>query len=290
MRIAQISDFHYTHLTWNPLKLFSKRILGNLNWILARKGEFSFSQLDVLPDLFRTLDVDLVLFGGDFTTTALPQEYASALQFMKQLSQPWIAVPGNHDHYTFKSFREKRFYRYFANQKKESGNPLDFFTLEHHGVEAHRIGAQWWVVALDTARATHFTSSRGLLSEEKETYLQELLDLIPKNASILMLNHYPFLSNCDWRHSLEGKERLKAIVQKDPRILMYLQGHTHRHTIADLQPSHLPILLDSGSAALSKGGSWNLIDIQPNGCEIIGYQWTTQWEPYRKEQFLWTRQ
>src|SRR5215510_5762015 len=115
MRIAQISDFHFTHITWNPFRLFSKRLLGNLNWLLSRKSVFAHGQLDPLPELFRELKVDLVLLGGDLTTTALKEEYKKAKNFVSKISQDWIAIPGNHDHYTYKSWRKKDFYRHFSN-------------------------------------------------------------------------------------------------------------------------------------------------------------------------------
>src|SRR3989344_2908118 len=174
MRIAQISDFHFTHLTWNPLRLFSKRLLGNLNWLVNRKGGFSHEQLMELPALFSELKVDLILLGGDFTTTALREEYEKASHFVDSLSQPWIAIPGNHDHYTYRSWRKKHFYKYFSNPKKEIAHPVDFFTLAEHGVEAHRIQPNWWLLALDTARATPFYSSQGLFGTPLEEYVREI--------------------------------------------------------------------------------------------------------------------
>src|SRR3989344_9440842 len=103
MRVAHISDFHYTVLTWNPLRLCSKRFFGHFNWIFRRDREFSPTQIDPLIDLFQDLKVDLVLLGGDFTTTSLPEEFQKANAFVSKLSQPWIAIPGNHDHYTHRS-------------------------------------------------------------------------------------------------------------------------------------------------------------------------------------------
>ncbi|MES2274097.1 MAG: metallophosphoesterase [Chlamydiota bacterium] len=289
MRIAQISDFHYTHITWNPFRLFSKRILGNLNWIFSRESEFSVAQLDSLPALFTKLGVDLVLLGGDFSTTSLLQEFESASKFVKQIKQPWIAVPGNHDHYTGAAYRDKRFYRYFANLRKKISHPVDFFTLKDHGVEAHRIGPNWWVIALDTAHATHLFSSAGLLSEKTERYLEEIIQLLPPNDFILMLNHYPFFQNDETRRNLERGKVLQSFLKKHPRIRLYLHGHTHRRTVANLQPNDLPIVLDSGSSAETKKGSWNLIDLTDEGCSIGLYAWKNGWVNTRTEEFSWTR-
>lgn len=289
MRIAQISDFHYTQMTWNPFRLFSKRLFGNLNWLIQRKSEFSREPLEALPKLFENLGVDWVLLGGDFTSTAVKEEYVLARQFVSKISQPWIAIPGNHDHYTYWSFKKKRFYRYFSNPPKPISCSADFFTLKDQGIEAHQISFEEWIVALDTARATNPYSSRGIFSTKLEAYLKEILQLIPEDAHITVLNHYPFFQNDETRRTLERGEALMELIQKDKRIQLYLHGHTHRHTIADLQPNNLPVILDSGSCAKKNKGTWNLIDLQPNGCEISVYTWNKAWQKTRTEIFEWTR-
>ena len=288
MRIAQISDFHYTQLTWNPFRLFSKRILGNLNWLLNRKNVFSPQLLEPIPGMLRSLGVDLVLLGGDFTTTALREEYEKASRFVQKLSQPWIAVPGNHDHYTYSSFRNKHFYQYFSNRREPISHTTDFFHLKEHGVEAHRIAPHWWLIALDTAQATSFTSSRGLFNERQEAYLREVLSLIPPDDRIICFNHYPFFQQDEPQRNLMRGEHLQKILQEHPQIRLYLHGHTHRHSIADLQPNGLPILLDSGCAVQGKEASWNLIDLMPDHCSISAYGWKEDhWEPFREEVIRW---
>jgi 3',5'-cyclic AMP phosphodiesterase CpdA len=289
MRIAQISDFHFTHITWNPLRLLSKRILGNLNWLFTRKAFFAPEQLDPLPELFRKLNVDLILLGGDFTTTALEEEFLKAQEFVSKFSQPWIAIPGNHDHYTAESWREKHFYRYFSNKRAPISHPIDFFTLKEHGVEAHKIGDGWWVLALDTARATNFYSSQGLLSLKLEEYVSEILSLIPPQDAVICLNHYPFFPQEEARRGLVRGEALRALLEKSPQIRLYLNGHTHRHAIADLQPNKLPILLDSGCCVQGGEGTWNLIDLLQGSCEVTAFHWKTEWEPFRKESIAWQR-
>ena len=290
MRIAHISDFHYTHLTWNPFRLLSKRFLGHLNWIFCRKKHFFESQLDPLPKLFKELKVDLILFGGDFSTTALREEFEKGVQFVKKVPIPWISIPGNHDHYTFRSFRNKHFYRYFTNKRGSISHPVEFFTLKEHGIEAHKLpNGYGWVVAMDTAQATNPYSSEGLFSDALERNLLEVLTLIPETDSIIMLNHYPFLLNDEPRRNLQRGPALEEILKKDHRIHLYLHGHTHRHTIADLQEAGLPIVLDSGSCAQGRKGAWNLIDLEKDGCKVSSYKWDHKWTKTRTEEFLWKR-
>jgi len=289
MKIAHVSDFHFTHLTWNPLRLLSKRFLGNLNWVCLRRKHFFENQVAPLPELFQELGVDLVLLGGDFSTTALTEEFEKAKRFVNQIKQPCLAIPGNHDHYTYRSHRKKHFYRYFTNQRKEIAYPVEFFSLKEHGIEAHKVKEGWWVIALDTTLPTQPYSSEGLFSQKLEKHLEEVLKLIPESESIILLNHYPFFQNGPKRHSLINGQRLEELLKRQPRIKLYLHGHTHRHTVADLQISNLPIILDSGSCAQGRKGAWNLIDLKTNGCEISTYRWDHRWSKTRTEEFAWTR-
>ena len=289
MRIAQIADFHFTQLSWNPFRLFSKRVLGNINWICARKNHFFEEQLEPLPGLFEELGVDLVLLGGDFSTTALQTEFEKAARFVEQIKQPWIAIPGNHDHYTRRSYRDKRFYQRFTNKRGEISHPVEFFTLKDHAIEAHKIMEGWWLIALDTALATNPYSSEGLFSQKIESYLEEAIQLIPSECSILLFNHYPFFQNDVKRHNLIRGEQLQKLLEKNPRIRLYLHGHTHQHIVADLQVSNLPLILDSGSCAQGRKGAWNLIDLQPDGCQVSTYRWDRKWTKTRTEEFVWSR-
>lgn len=288
MRLAQISDFHFTKISWNPLRLFPKRFLANLNWLFTRKNSFSREQIEALPSCLKALQVDRVLLGGDFTTTSLLSEYALAKKFVKGLPAPWIAIPGNHDHYTYRSHREKRFYRYFSHQRKIA-HEVDFFTLREHGVEAHRLNSKWWLIALDTAVPTHPYSSRGLFSEKLEEYLEEILAALPKEGSILLFNHYPFFQNDIARHSLSRGAALEAIVKKEGRIKAYLHGHSHRHTIADLQASQFPVILDSGCSADSQNGSWNLLEIDEAKLKVDVYRWKGEWKCEERREIPWMR-
>ena len=283
LRLAQISDFHFTKLTWNPLRLFSKRLLGNLNWVLARKNKFSSLHLDALPAYLKSCQLDRILLAGDFTTTSLISEFERAQTLIQQLETPWIAVPGNHDRYTFLACRKKLFYQYFSNS--QSGP----FTLRENGVEKHNLGSGWYLIALDTARATQFYDSSGLFSKRQEKALEEVLASIAKNEKILLLNHYPFFENDTPQRSLVRGTALEAIVHKDTRIKAYLHGHTHRHTIANLQPSGLPVILDGGCVANIDKGSWNRLVFDDQGVSIDVMKWKDSWTVVRQERIEWTR-
>ena len=287
MRIVQISDFHFTRLTCNPLRLCAKRLIGMANWLINRKISFHEETLAPLPELFQQLKADLVLIGGDLTTTSLPSEFEIAQHFVSQIKEKKLLIPGNHDNYTESSYRLKRFYQYFANPRKTIEHAVDFFTLREHGIEAHRLGDWGWCVALDTAPATSIASSNGIFSEKLETYLEEALDLL-KNEKILLLNHFPFFQNDLPQHRLRRADALQKAIEKRPNVCLYLHGHTHRHCIADLQSNNLPVILDSG-CPVQTNGTWNLIDLKPDGCTVQPWRWQDTWTPGETQSFTWKR-
>lgn len=282
MRLAHFSDFHFTSLTINPLRLFPKRIFSHLNWILHRKRIFSHELLDQIPDLLDKLKVDLILLGGDFTSSSMPEEFEKAKSLIQKLSGKIIAIPGNHDQYTLRSYKQKLFYKYFSNPKSSS------LSLIKDRVEAHKIKTGWWVVAIDTSCPNPITSSRGIFSYELERKLANLLSEIPKEEKIILLNHYPFFQQDIPKKLLERGEALESLIRHHPNIVLYLHGHTHRHSIANLRAYGLPIILDSGSCSQKQFGSWNLIDLNEVGCAITTYQWNNEWKEKNRQEFTWT--
>src|SRR5256885_808059 len=139
MRLAHISDLHFAKPTWNPFQFFSKRWLGNFNLLFSRKKDFLPERLCPLPSLFQDLGVDHVVICGDVSTTSHKKEFEEAAKFVEKFKGMEVfTVPGNHDHYTRRSYRKKLFYDYFPGSLREGG------------VAAKQIGGNWWIVTLDT--------------------------------------------------------------------------------------------------------------------------------------------
>ncbi len=345
-RFAHISDLHFFKLQWNPLQFFSKRWLGNLNLLFHRKNALVPDGLTTLFPVFHEKKVDAVLITGDLTTTTHEDELLLAKRFVDCLKAENFKVftlPGNHDQYTKKAFREKTFYQFFdaeygsektlihrgvqnlangnvgasdlqqaqrlakqslCNHKLDadsckdedadeaSGQLLnhDVYNLKEDGLTSTYLGHEWWLMALDTAVATSWFASTGYFSPELEQKLEKALQEIPSNHRVILLNHFPIFSNESPRKRLIRKEALKKLLERFPKIKLFLHGHTHRQSIADLRSSGLPIILDSGSTAKKEGGTWNLIDINASGCEVEVFENSAQdgfWQPISKSQFKW---
>ena len=201
-----------------------------------------------------------------------------------------ILIPGNHDHYTRMAYQNLDFYRHFENIN-HSDDPMSFFKLKEDKVSAMHLGKDWWLFALDSAQATPLFSSHGVFSEEVQANLEHALSFIPSDQKVILLNHFPFFET-ESKKNLHRADQLRAILERFGQIKLYLHGHTHRHIIADLRPSGLPIVLDSGCIAQKKEGTWNLLDITDEGCDITVYKKAqpdafSAWEIQAHSNFIW---
>lgn len=275
LRIAHISDLHFSEITLNPSQFFSKRCVGNANLILCRRKKHSTTLLSSLPDLFKSLAVDLVIVAGDFSTTGRKIEFEKAKQFIesfKEKGMKLLAVPGNHDHYIGSNYKKKVFYQHFTNPFPGEGKWQNL-SLKDDKIELRPINEDWWYLAIDTVIPTSWISSRGLFSKELEEKLGRVLADLPPNKKILFVNHFPFFQFDNPRHILLRGMALHDLLKKRGQVLFYLHGHTHRHCIADLRCANLPIILDSGSATLRKSASFNLLELSPQTSKVTVYNY-----------------
>ncbi len=279
IKIAHISDLHFAHPSYSPLQFFSKRWLGNINLIFSRKRQFAPENLLALIPLFQEQGVTHVLITGDLTTTSLEKEFELAADCVKAFERAGFTVfvlPGNHDHYTKQADRSKLFYNYFPN-----------LSLKEQKIAVESLSDTWKLVYLDTALATSLISSQGYFSKEIEQKLNEQLTQIPSDQNILIANHFPLFGHDAPRKRLKRASALRQLLQRFPSVKLYLHGHSHRHCIADLRASHLPIILDSGSTAHKKEGTWNLISLKNDGCDICVFNIQESWKPSSQHQFMW---
>lgn len=290
MKLAHISDLHFAKVSFGFSQFFSKHWIGNLNLVAARKRDYLQDHLNPLPDLFKTLGVEYVIISGDLSTTSQHIEFARAANFVRKLKDKGletVVVPGNHDQYTRKAYRNKWYYDYFDHSFAQGSGVIDSFSLKEHGVSAKSLKNDWWIVALDTAVATSLFSSRGLFSLKVESKLKELLSLIPEHHKVILVNHFPFFQNSNPRVWLERGKELEALIRKFPNIKFYLHGHSHRHCIADLRVDGLPVICDSGSAPHRERGTWNLLELSPQGFSIDVFKWKESWQKDRKVELPW---
>jgi len=275
-RFAHISDLHFGSIALNPFQFFSKRWLGNFNYVFSRKKSFAHHRLIELVDLFKKEGITHVIISGDLSITSRRSEFSIGRRFVSLLEKKGFkvfTVPGNHDHYTRNSYRSKRFYRYFEPQY-DPNCPLN---LKEDKVSYLELEKGLWLVGLDTAVATSLISSQGLFSPEAEKSLERALKSIPKEDQVILLNHFPFFEQEMQSKELVRGPALKELLTRFPNVFLYLHGHTHRQTVADLRPSGLPIISDSGSTPHRKGGACHLISLTDNAIDLDVYRYLDGW-------------
>ena len=289
IRIAHLSDLHFSSLSLGIGQLFSKRWVGSLNLLLGRGSHILNERPFSLIETLKEAKVTHVIISGDLTTTSSRREYALAQTFVDQLKEEGIQtflIPGNHDHYTKKADRSKLFYRHFPSRYSSSSSAaeIDHFTLSRHGVTSCPLTEGWRLIMIDTTLATSLLSANGFFSPVIEKNLNHLLSCVSPDEKILLVNHFPFFQHEKRRRRLLRGSALQKIIANHPNIHLYLHGHTHRRTIADLRPNGLPIILDSGSTGYISG-SWNLMQLDNNQLDLTVYQWEEEWRPIHTQSF-----
>ena len=119
LRIAHISDLHFSKISFSPKIFFSKRWFGNLNLIFFRRNLYNPKNAFLLPEFLSNEKVSHIVMTGDMTTTSLEKEYLLAKELVDEfesVNMTTYLIPGNHDHYTKKTCNDRIFYRYFPTQ------------------------------------------------------------------------------------------------------------------------------------------------------------------------------
>ncbi len=275
-KLAHISDLHFSKITINPRFLLSKRFIGIGNLILNRKKSYNTQKLKTIPSFFKEKKVNFVAITGDLTSTSMHVEFKKAKNFINQFNKNEIKtliVPGNHDVYTKKSHKEKRFYDFFKT-----------ITLKTHGIESHSIDDNWHYIGLDSCIPTSLFACSGLFSENIEKNLIKELDILPKDKNILIINHFPILHKTSDRKILKRREALKNILKKYPNIKLYLHGHTHLHNIIE-KKEDLPLMVCSGCVS-HKNASFNILNLTKHTVSIEKYTYNNKWKKEQSYEFV----
>lgn len=276
MKIAHLSDIHFFRNQFKLSTLFSKRLLGTLNHYMNPKRHSVDFDLFELPEVLKAQGVTHVVISGDFTTTSNVKEYQLASHFLKKLEDQGFkifAIPGNHDHYTRQSDKTKRFYQFIKAS----------IDLKEKGISYEDFGDGFKCILLDTVLATPCWSSQGLFSKNLEKRLSNLLNSIPKEQPLIVINHFPVVKgNRPQRHQMVGLEALRSLLESHSNIVLYLHGHTHISEFSTTKP----LMINSGSLTLTKGGSFHIMDLTDEFLEVEAYTYhDNTWKVRIKKSF-----
>jgi 3',5'-cyclic AMP phosphodiesterase CpdA len=181
LRLVHLSDIHFWQYAYHPLRLMSKRLMGTVSLLLGRARRFRLERAPELVDRVRSLDPAHILITGDLTTTALPAEFHAA----KVALAAWFAdadkvtiIPGNHDRYTLRAHRSRRFEHYFGAFSPQVPYPW-----------LRRIDDTTSILGLDPTRAG--ISPRGRLPKAQLSAARELIARAEGTSRLIVACHYP---------------------------------------------------------------------------------------------------
>lgn len=196
MLIAQLSDPHLCRRG----QLYQGLVDSNAMFAAALRH---LRSLDPAPDL--------VLLTGDVTETGTSEAYALAQDMLGGITQPLLAIPGNHD-------ERQAFRRAFPNQPyAASAGPL------HCDLRQGPIR----ILGLDiTVPGEH----HGEMDDAACAWLEARLAEAPDRPTLLMMHQPPVASGMGFidEYFCRGGDRLAAILARYTAVERVLCGHIHR--------------------------------------------------------------
>jgi 3',5'-cyclic AMP phosphodiesterase CpdA len=244
VRIIHLSDIHFWQYEFHPLRLFSKRLVGMSSLLLGRARRFRLERVPELVDYVRSIDPDHVLITGDLTTTALPAEFRAACAALEGLlvnPARVTIIPGNHDRYTLRAHRSRRFEQHLGAYSPRRPYPWLRMLDSHTGI-----------LGLDPTRAG--VSARGKLPAAQLLQARELTASAPGLARLVIACHYPVTAPPEYAREYARKPLINAGEVKE--WLKSLGPHLfccgHIHAAWAYQPESIPnqLCLNPGAPLL----------------------------------------
>ncbi|KZM49599.1 metallophosphoesterase [Labrenzia sp. OB1] len=278
-KLAHLSDPHLGPLP-DPklLQLFSKRLLGYLNWHRNRSRIMGGSYLEQLVENIKIQAPDHIAVTGDLVNIALPLEISGARTWLEEVGEPEnvSVVPGNHDAYVRGAVRKARtaWWPYMSGDDaqdapSERGRPEATFPYirKRDGVA---------LVGVTTGRASAPWFATGRVGSRQSKRLKKILEELGKEDlfRVVMLHHPPFKNATHWHKRLSDASRVRAVVKQAGAELI-LHGHTHIASIDSIDGPNGPVpVIGVPSATSTPGGKkpaarYNLFTI-----EKTGHGWT----------------
>jgi len=270
--LAHISDPHLGPLP-DPklLQLFSKRLLGYLNWQRNRSKIMGANYLEQLVEDMQAKAPDHIAVTGDLVNIGLPIEITGARAWLEEVGEPHdvSVVPGNHDAYVPGAVRRARtaWWPYMcgdgAPRAPAAGlrSEATFPYMRKRGEIA--------LVGVTTGRATAPWFATGHVGSEQSKRLRALLEDLGRQGlfRVVMLHHPPFQKATGWHKRLSDASRVRAVVRRAGAELI-LHGHTHIDSFETIDGPEGPVpVVGVPSATSAPGGKkpaarYNLFKIE----------------------------
>ncbi len=207
-------------------------------------------------------EADHVVITGDLTGLAYEEEFERAKAALGPLAEDparLSVIPGNHDRYTARADRERRFERHFGHLVQSD---LPRFAGPRGYPFVRLLGSEAAVVGLDSTRLAPFPGlAFGQVGREQLARLVALLESreLQGRAVAVLVHHAPLLESGrpdTLTHGLRDASALLRALAGRPCSLHH--GHVHRRYWLKASASR-PDLFDAGSSTLSgREGFWRV--------------------------------
>ena len=288
MRLVHLTDPHLTSLSEGQLPAIrGKRRLGYWSWKRKRQFRHRRELLQRITTAVLEEQASQILISGDLAQIGLPEEIATARQWLESLGPPErvALVPGNHDYYRADSWSalSDQWADYLgldrsgsgtARRARPAGHAADAKPVPGRQPCAGPLLAFPWqrrldgpgggitVIGLCSAYPAPLLLADGRLGAAQLGRLDGLLSCAP-GFRCLILHHPPLPGMAPWRKALrDAKQLRRLIVQHRPELVLH--GHLHRNQEGpELAPTRIFATASASSAAAKAAASYRVFDIEP---------------------------
>jgi 3',5'-cyclic AMP phosphodiesterase CpdA len=233
---------------------------------------FGRTDADVLEDLKQAVvcaKPDLVVVSGDLTQRARSHEFAAARDFLNELPQPQIIVPGNHDVPLYNVL--KRWLMPLTGYRRHITQNLSPFFVD----------GEIAVLGINTARA--LTLKNGRINRAQIAHACEAFARLPASAVRVVVTHHPFaLPERTSQRAIVGRARRAMRAFAECQVDMVLSGHLHVSQAVTSEMlyagSHTALLIQAGTATSSRrryeANAFNLLHVSGETVLVERLSWT----------------
>jgi len=248
VKVLHFGDIHFWKIGTDRDFYYPKRLLGSVNLTIRRRHKFPPAYAQAVAKEVARQEADLVIFSGDFTTMSLKAEYRMAAEAFAPIREKFgsrlFAIPGNHDRYTPKSVRSRRFEKYL---------PFAASLIDGGLTRTCEIDDRLAVVGFDCSHPCKIRSNGTMGDEVTEQLRDALTEQRDAGRKVFLVGHYPYAYPAEveatWEHKLLRAERLSELVAEFKPVAFF---HGHKHIRWQLRPLETPetACLNCGAAGM----------------------------------------
>lgn len=213
----------------------------------------------ILQDI-RAAKPDLTILSGDFTMRGKPGEYEQARDYIAQLPEPILTIPGNHDQPLARDLsvlmeRARTPWKQYTRYINQSVDTV----LELQDV---------FVVGVNS---NHRIIPGGIWSGRQRAFVKQEFSRAPENACQIFVTHHHLEWNGKWRPFGTWFPTAQLNWLSKLGVELILNGHTH--VPMTLQTPQGIVIAQAGTSMSGRvrhghGNAYNRIEIQPDAIRI----------------------